>query len=58
MPLGLRIIQLGLEMINLISPFYLTKILIGHTLYMLMSKKSFLMTCQINLVRQLSPQQP
>ena len=31
---------------------YLTKILIGHTLYMVMSKKSFLMTCQNDLVRQ------
>ena len=32
--------------------FYLIKILIGHTLYMVMSKKSFLMTCQIHLARQ------
>ena len=31
---------------------YLTKIWIGYTLYMVMSKKSFLMTCQNNLVRQ------
>ena len=46
----LRIMQLGLELINLIIPSYLTKILIGHTLYMVMSKKSFLMTCQIHLV--------
>ena len=30
----------------------LTKILIGHTLYMAMTKKSFLMTCQNHLVRQ------
>ena len=37
MPLGLRIMQLGLELINLTSPFYLIKILIGHTLYMVMS---------------------
>ena len=51
-PLGLRIMQLGLELINLTIPFYLIKILIGHTLYMVMSKKSFLMTCQIHLVRQ------
>ena len=49
---GLRIIQLGLELINLIIPSYLTKILIGHSLYMVMSMKSFLMTCQIHLVRQ------
>ena len=33
-PLGLRIMQLGLELINLTIPFYLIKILIGHTLYM------------------------
>ena len=46
MPLGLRILQLGLELIKLTIPFYLIKILIGHTLYMVMSKKSFLMTCQ------------
>ena len=52
MPLGLRIMQLGLELINLTIPFYLIKILIGHILYMVMSKKSFLMTCQIHLVRQ------
>ena len=39
MPLGLRIMQLGLELINLTIPFYLIKILIGHTLYMVMSKK-------------------
>ena len=37
---------------NLTIPFYLIIILIGHTLYMVMSKKSFLMTCQIHLVRQ------
>ena len=52
MPLGLRIMQLGLELINLTIPSYLTKILIGHILYMVMSKKSFLMTCQNHLVRQ------
>ena len=51
MPFGLRIMQLGLEPINLTIPFYLIKILIGHSLYMVMSKKSFLMTCQI--VREL-----
>ena len=58
MPLGLRIMQLGLGLINLTIPFYLIKTLIGHTLYMVMSKKSFLMTCQIHLVRQYSPPQP
>ena len=47
MPLGLRIMQLGLELISLTIPCYLIKILIGHTLYMVMSNKSFLMTCQI-----------
>ena len=36
MPLGLRIMQLGLELINLTIPSYLTKILIGHTLYMVL----------------------
>ena len=30
MPLGLRIMQLGLELINLIIRSYLPKILIGH----------------------------
>ena len=49
MPLGLRITQLVLELINLTILSYLTKILIGHTLYMVMSKKSFLMTCQNHL---------
>ena len=52
MPLGLRIMQLGLELINMSIPFYLIKILIGHTLYKVMSKKSFLITCQIHLARQ------
>ena len=52
MSLVLRIMQLGLELINLTIPFYLIKILIGHTLYMVVSKKSFLMTCQIHLARQ------
>ena len=52
MPLGVRIIQLGLELINLTIPFYLIKIMIGHTLCMEMSTKSFLMTCQIHLARQ------
>ena len=52
MQLGLRIMQLGLELIDLTIPFYLIKIMIGHTLYMAMSKKSFLMTCQNHLARQ------
>ena len=52
MPLGLRIMQLGLELNNLTIPFYLTKILTGHTLYIVMSMKSFLMTCQTHLARQ------
>ena len=34
------------------------KILIGHILYMVMFKKSYLMTCQNHLARQLSPPQP
>ena len=51
MPLGLRIMQLGLELNNLTIPFYLIKILTGHTLYMVLSTKAFLMTCQIHLVR-------
>ena len=46
MPLGLRIMQSGLELNNLNIPFYLTKILTGHTLYMVMSMKSLLMTGQ------------
>ena len=33
MPLGLRIIQLGLELTNLTTPSYQSKILTGHTLY-------------------------
>ena len=37
LPLGLRIMQLGLELINLTIPSYLTKILIGHILYMVMT---------------------
>ena len=39
MPSGPRIMQLGLELINLITLSYQTKILTGHTLYMVMSKK-------------------
>ena len=50
MPIGLRIMQLGLELINLTIPSYLTRILIGHTLYMVMSNKTFLMTCQNHLI--------
>ena len=52
MPLGLRIMQLGLDLINLTIPFYLIKILIGHILYMVISMKPFLMTCQNHLARQ------
>ena len=48
----LRIMQLGVELINLTILSYLTKILIGHILYMVMSKKSYLMTCQNHLARQ------
>ena len=51
MPSGPRIMQLGLELINLIIPSYQIKILTGHTLYMVMSMKSFLMTCQNHLAR-------
>ena len=52
LPLELRIMQLGLELTNLTIPSFLTKILIGHTLYMVMSTKSFLMTCQNHMARQ------
>ena len=51
MPLGPRIMQLGLELINLITLSYQIEILTGHTLYMVMSRKSFLMTCQNHLAR-------
>ena len=51
MPSGPRIMQLGLELIILITLSYQTKILTGHTLYMVMSKESFLMTCQNHLAR-------
>ena len=46
MPLGPKIMQLGLGLKNLTIPSFLIKILTGHTLYMVMSMKSFLMTCQ------------
>ena len=52
MPLGLRIMQLGLELNNLTIPSYMTKILTGHTLYMVIFMNIFLMTCQNHLVRQ------
>ena len=52
MPLGRRIMQLGLGLNNLTIPSFLIKILTGHTLYMVMSMKSFLMTCQNHLARQ------
>ena len=58
MPLELRIMQLGLELIDLTTPSYQIKILIGYTLYMVMSTKSFLMTCQNHLVRVLLPLPP
>ena len=41
--------EIGLELISLIIPSYQIKILTGHTLYMAMSTKSFLMTCQNHL---------
>ena len=44
--------QLGLGLNNLIIPSFLIKVLTGHTLYMVMSTKSFLMTCQNHLARQ------
>ena len=46
MPLGPRITQLGLGLNYLTIPSFLIKILTGHTLYMVMSTKSFLTTCQ------------
>ena len=38
--------QLGLELTNLASPSYLSKILTGDTLYMAMASISFVMTCK------------
>ena len=52
LPLGPRTMQLGLGLNNLTIPSFLIKILTGHTLYMVMSMKSFLMTCQNHLARQ------
>ena len=52
MPLGLKIMQLGSELTNMTTPSYQSKILTGHTLYMVMSTKSSLMTCQNHLARQ------
>ena len=52
MPLGPRIMQLGLGLNNLTIPSFLIKIFTGHTLYMVMSTTSFLMTCQNHLARQ------
>ena len=52
MPLGPRIMQSGLGLNNLTIPSSLIKILTGHTLYMVMSTRSFLMTCQNLLARQ------
>ena len=45
MPLGLRTIQLALELINMTTPSDQIMILTGHTLYMVMSMKFFLMAC-------------
>ena len=42
MPLGLKIMQLGLELTNQSTPSYLIKILTGHTLYMVMSMTTIL----------------
>ena len=58
MPLGLGIMQLGLELINLITPSYQIKILTGYTVYIVMSTKSILMTFQSLLARLLSPLPP
>ena len=58
MPLGLKIMQLGSKLTNLTSPSYQSKILTGHTLYMVTSMKSFLMTCQNHLVGLELPQLP
>ena len=52
MSLGPRIMQLGLGLNNLTIPSFLIKILTGHILYMVMSTKAFLMTCQNHLARQ------
>ena len=52
MPLGLRTMQLGSELTNLTTPSYQSKILTGHTLYMVMAMKLFLMTCQNHLAGQ------
>ena len=49
--IGPRIMQLGLELSNMITHSNQIKILTGHTLYMVVSMKSFLMTCQNHLVR-------
>ena len=51
MPLGLRIMQLGLELTNLTTLSYQNKILNGLTLFMVMSTKYFLITCQNHLAR-------
>ena len=55
MPLGPRIMQLGLGLNNLTIPSFLIKILTGHTLYMVMSMNSFLMTCQNHLAHEILP---
>ena len=50
--------QLGLDLTNLATLFYENKILTGHTLYMVMSPKSFLMSCHNSLAKQSSLQVP
>ena len=57
-PLELKIVQLGLEHTNLTTPSYQSKILTGHTLFMVLSMKTFLMACQNHLTRQELPQLP
>ena len=52
MPSGPKIMLSGLGLKNLTIPSFLIKILTGHTLYMEMSTRSFLMTCQNHLVSQ------
>ena len=44
MPLGPRITKLGLGLNNLTIPSFLINSLTGHTLYMVMSTKSFTAT--------------
>ena len=46
-----RIMHLGLELTSLTTLSHQNKILIGFTLFMVTSMKSFQMTCQNHLVR-------